>query len=115
MTTFLYEGGPLFMYTILLVLICILVLLALSFAGKKETIQKNIKVINALAAFILAWGFAGQVLGLMGAFEVMEMAPDISPQIMAGGLRISFYAPLFGLFTFLIAKLGTALLHWFKD
>lgn len=114
MTTFLSDGGPLFMYTILLIMICIIVLLALSFAGKTESIQKNIKVINALAAFVLAWGFAGQVLGLMGAFEVMEMAPDISPQIMVSGLRISFYAPLFGLFTFLIAKLGVAILHWTK-
>ena len=113
MMTFLTEGGALFMYTILIVLICIVILLAFSFAQKSD-ISKNITVINALAAFVVAWGFTGQIIGLMSAFEAIEMLGDISPMLVAGGLRISFYSPLFGLFTFLIAKLGLAILHWVK-
>lgn len=102
------------MYPILLILICIIILLALAFNSTSDSFKKNIKVVNALAAFVVAWGFTGQIVGLMSAFEAIELAGDVSPQLMAGGLRISFYTPLFGLFTFLIAKIGLAVLHWVK-
>lgn len=113
MTTFLHDGGPFFMYPILLILIGILFLLAFSFT-KKSDHSKNIQMIHNLAIFVVAWGFTGQIIGLMVAFEAIEMAGNISPKLMSAGLRISFHPPLFGLITFLIAKLGVIILQWVK-
>jgi len=53
----------------------------------------------------LLGGFLGQILGLMFAFETIQDAGDISPTVLAAGLRISFIAPVFGILIFLISRL----------
>lgn len=114
MTSFLSEGGPLFMYTTLVVFIIIFVLFVKAVLNKKQDNSKTIKIINALGVFAIAWGFTGQIIGLISAFEVIEMAGDISPAMLAGGLKISFYAPVFGLITFMVSKIAIIILHWMQ-
>lgn len=110
---FLNEGGPLFMYPLLAILILILVLLAKGLTFKKDN-NKIISLISSLGLFAIVWAFAGQIIGLMGGFEAIRMAGDISPSVMAAGLRISFMAPLFAMFIFLIGRLGIITLTWMK-
>ena len=101
----LTEGGAAFMYPLLLLLIIILVLLTQGFI-KKETTTKTIKLVSSIALFALVWGFLGQIIGLITAFDAIEASGTVSYDIFASGLKISFLAPAFGAVVFLIGRLG---------
>lgn len=107
----LNEGGPFFMYSLLIVFI-VIVLLFVQALIKKDTTSKNRKLIGHFSLFAVAWGFAGQIMGLITAFDVLEMAAEISPQVMASGLKVSFLAPLFGLIIAIIGRMEIIFLTW---
>ena len=109
----LNEGGPLFMYTTLTLLIVIIALLIRGFL-KKEARQKTITLVSSISLFVLVWGFLGQMLGLITAFDAIEAAGDISPSMLAGGLKIAILSPLFGMVVFLIARIGIIILTLLK-
>lgn len=109
--TRLNEGGPLFMYTTLILLIIIIALLVRAFL-KPSSQSKSIKLVSSISLFALVWGFLGQMIGLISAFDTIEATGDISPAVLAGGLKIAILSPLFGMFTFLIARLGIIILVW---
>ncbi|MEN8126144.1 MAG: MotA/TolQ/ExbB proton channel family protein [Bacteroidota bacterium] len=109
----LNDGGPLFMYTLLLILILVLILLVKGFLKKGNT-EKTLSLIGSISLFAVVWGFLGQSLGLISAFDTIEEVGDISPAVLAGGLKISFLAPVFGLFIFLIGRLGIIILTWMQ-
>ncbi|SNR46957.1 MotA/TolQ/ExbB proton channel family protein [Lutibacter agarilyticus] len=101
----LNEGGPLFMYTTLTLLIVIIALLIRGYV-KPATRKKTITLVSSVSLFVLVWGFLGQMIGLIGAFDAIEAAGDVAPSILAGGLKIAILSPLFGMVVFLIARLG---------
>ena len=109
----LNEGGPLFMYTTLFILIVIIALLIRGFI-KPNTRPKTITLVSSISLFVLVWGFLGQMLGLISAFDAIEAAGDISPSILAGGLKVAILSPLFGMIVFLIAKIGIIILNILK-
>lgn len=109
--SYLNEGGSFFMYPLLVLLIFILAICTITII-KKKNIKRTINLINTVGIFAIVWGFLGQIIGFIGAFEAIEMAADISPQVMAAGLRISFYAPIFGILIFLISKIEIFILTW---
>lgn len=89
-----YAGGPLFMS------ILTLELLLLLFSAFK--LQEWVKEIGILA---LATGILGQIIGLYAAFEAIEAAADISPAMLAGGLKVSLITTIYGLLIFVISLL----------
>lgn len=106
----LEEGGPLFMYTTLFLLFVILALLIRGFV-KPTTRKKTITLVSSISLFVLVWGFLGQMLGLIGAFDAVQAAGDIAPSILAGGLKVAILSPLFGMIVFLIARIGIIILN----
>lgn len=106
----LNEGGPLFMYTTLFLLIVIVALLIRGFI-KPEARPKTITLVSSISLFVLVWGFLGQMIGLITAFDAIEAAGDISPSMLAGGLKIAILSPLFGMVVFLIARIGIIILN----
>ncbi|KUO65471.1 MAG: hypothetical protein APF83_11855 [Lutibacter sp. BRH_c52] len=112
-SSILSEGGAFFMYPLLLILILVLILFVLEIIKKVNT-KKAISLINSISLFAIVWGFLGQILGLMFAFETIQDAGDISPTVLAAGLRISFIAPVFAILIFLISRLGIIALTWLK-
>lgn len=109
----LNEGGPLFMYTTLIILIVISVLLVKAFL-KPDNNEKPITLVKSLSLFVLVWGFLGQMIGLIGAFDAIEAQGDIAPAVLAGGIKVAILSPLFGMVVFLIARLGIIILAWMK-
>lgn len=109
----LNEGGPVFMYTNLFVLIAIIVFLVKAFI-KPATREKSINLIKHFSLFALVWGFLGQILGLIVAFDKVELAGDISTGVLAAGLKIALLSPLFGMVIFLIARIGLIVLTLLK-
>ena len=115
MSTFfnlLFDGGAFFMFPILFLLILIIILIVKGFLTPNEQ-KKTISLIASLGLFTIVWGFLGQTLGLIGAFDSIEqVGGSMSPALIAGGLKISLLAPVFGLVTFLVARLGIIVLTW---
>ena len=110
----LQEGGPFFMYTILILLIIIILLIVKGILNRKNDNSKTTTLIASFGLFSVAWGFMGQIIGLISAFDAIQAAADISPAIMAGGLKVSLLAPLFGLLTFLFSRIGIIILTLLK-
>lgn len=107
--SFIYEllmlGGPVFTFTLLLILGIVLFLILQSIR-KPDYMSRNKALIASLTLFAVVWGFFAQILGLISAFDSIQAAGSISSEMLAGGLKISFIAPVFGLFVFLIGRLG---------
>ena len=107
--SFIYDllmvGGPFFTFTLLAILGINLFLIIQSIT-KPELRLKNKSLIASLSLFAVVWGFFAQILGLISAFDSIQAAGSISSEMLAGGLKISFIAPVFGLFVFLIGRIG---------
>lgn len=104
-----YDGGLVFTFTIFILL---LVIIALFVRGmlKKGASQKTKELINSIAWFAVAWGFLGRTFGLIKAFDMVGAAGELTPKLLAGGLKMALVDPLFGLFVFLIARILTIVL-----
>jgi biopolymer transport protein ExbB/TolQ len=62
---------------------------------------KNSLVLQ-LGVFAFFMGLLSQAIGLMQAFQAIQAAGDVSPALVAGGLYVSFIAPVWGLILLLI-------------
>lgn len=50
-------------------------------------------------------GFMGTVIGMIAAFDAIEAAGDISPNLVAGGIKVALITTVFGLITAIILQL----------
>ena len=103
-------GGPLFMsiLTILLVIIVAVsvyyaVLIASGKAAEKENFAHQLKYVKFIGLFTMITGILGQLIGLFMAFTAIEEANDISPALLAGGLKVSMISTLTGIIIYLIS------------
>ena len=101
----LNDGGPTFMYPMLLILIICIALIAKAFF-KGDTDGKVVLLIKHISLFALVFGFFGFMFGMIGAFDLIAKASDISADVLAGGLKIGLLSPSFGMFIFLVARLA---------
>lgn len=51
-------------------------------------------------------GFLGTVVGMIQAFDAIEQAGDISPSLVAGGIKVALLTTAFGLIAGIILQLG---------
>ena len=49
-------------------------------------------------------GFLGTVIGMVMAFDQIQMAGDISPTVVAGGMKVALITTIFGLIVALILQ-----------
>jgi len=49
-------------------------------------------------------GFMGTVIGMIGAFDAIEAAGDISPSLVAGGIKVALLTTVFGLIVAMIIQ-----------
>ena len=113
----LVEGGLFFMLPILCMLFLILFLIIKSVIHilKDQTrLKKNITLINSIGLLTLVWGMLGQLIGIIGMFDKVEMIGEISTHIFAGGLKVSALPPVFGFFVFIISRIATIIFTWIQ-
>ena len=72
--------------------------------------SKMIRLMSSISLFVLVWGFLGQAIELISAFDAIQSIGNISSEVLAGGLKVSFLPVVFGMFTFLIARIGIIIL-----
>lgn len=108
MYRYFIEGGPLFMGMLSIVFLVILVVTVL--AGKSalgnSAIEKSwLDYIKSLGLFAFVLGMFGQFLGLFQAFKIIGSGMEISPAMMASGVKVSMVTSIYGMIIFLIAYL----------
>ena len=106
----LNEGGPFFTYVIMLLLLLTIVLIVKAVLEKNFS-KKTRSIIASVGWFALAWGYMGRTFGLILAFDNIAAAGEITPEHMAGGLKMALIGPLCGLTAFLVARLGILILQ----
>lgn len=107
MTHLLSEGGPTFMYPLLILLI---VLIYLIIRGIKNNSHKNLNLIKSISLFALVFGFLGFTMGLISLLDIIPDTTSIDPRVLASGFKYGILPPTFGMFTFLVGRAGIILL-----
>ena len=92
MLNLFYEGGPLFM-TILTILLIGVIVCFFKFPNW-------LKEVGILA---LSFGVLGQIIGLYGAFKGIEQMGQVSQEMMAGGLKVSSIPTIYGLLIYILS------------
>ncbi len=68
-------------------------------------LEKGLVWISLFIAMAPMLGFMGTVIGMIGAFDAIEAAGDISPSLVAGGIKIALLTTVAGLIVAIILQL----------
>lgn len=68
-------------------------------------LESNLGWIGLCIALAPMLGFLGTVVGMVQAFDDIEKAGDISPTVVAGGMKVALLTTVFGLITALILQI----------
>ena len=98
------DGGPVFTYTIFMLLLVLSGLFIWALVNK-EFSKKWRSILANVGWVALAWGYLGRTFGLIVAFDNIAAAGEITPQHMAGGLKMALLGPMFGIVTFVLARI----------
>ncbi len=76
-----------------------------SYGGVQAGIlEKNLSWITLFIAMAPSLGFLGTVVGMVQAFDAIEQAGDISPTVVAGGMKVALITTIGGLIVALILQ-----------
>ncbi|MDR0789261.1 MAG: MotA/TolQ/ExbB proton channel family protein [Bacteroidales bacterium] len=67
-------------------------------------LESNMSWIGLFIGLAPSLGFLGTVVGMVQAFDDIEKAGDISPTVVAGGMKVALLTTVFGLITALILQ-----------
>ena len=79
---------------------------AIQSAGPLEMafLEKNMIWLNTVITIAPMIGFTGTVVGMIGAFDAIKAANDISPAVVAGGISQALLTTAFGLIVAMIVQ-----------
>ncbi len=107
-----YEGGTTFMFLVYLMWIIVFALAVrfiILYLGDKSSLKlkrtnDGILFFGSLAFLI---GITGQMIGLITAFDAVQSigAAGIKPDMLAGGLKVTFIVPIFGLMLLILSSI----------
>ena len=68
-------------------------------------LEKGLSWISLFIALAPMLGFMGTVIGMIGAFDAIEVAGDISPGLVAGGIKVALITTVTGLVVAIILQI----------
>lgn len=68
-------------------------------------LENNLSWISLFIALAPMLGFLGTVVGMVQAFDSIEAAGDISPTVVAGGMKVALLTTVFGLIVAIILQI----------
>ena len=74
-------------------------------AVQQGSLEKGCSWIKLFIAMAPSFGFLGTVIGMVMAFDNIEMMGDISPTIVASGMKMALITTIFGIIVALILQL----------
>ena len=98
------------MLTIVLLVILVIAVVngAPLLSNKSVSAEQSINrlgFMKSLGLFAFVLGMLGQFLGLFQAFNVISSGMEISPAIMAQGVKVSMVTSIYGMIIFLVSYL----------
>jgi len=122
MFKYFFEGGPLFMGMLSIVLLIVLVMTVMAgvsmFTSASDEDRKLSKLpgyIKSLGLFGFVLGMLGQFIGLFEAFDVISNGMTITPALLAGGLKVSSITSIYGMIIFLVSYLSWFALEFLRS
>jgi len=67
-------------------------------------LESGLTWIALFIAIAPMFGFMGTVIGMIAAFDAIEVAGDISPSLVAGGIKVALITTVFGLIVAIILQ-----------
>ncbi len=67
-------------------------------------LERGLVWLSLFIALAPMFGFLGTVVGMVAAFSAIESAGDISPSLVAGGIKVALLTTVFGLITAIILQ-----------
>jgi len=98
------DGGLLITYPILILFLVIIALFVMGLRDQQK-MPKYKSLIASIGWFVIAWGYLGRTIGLIGAFDNVAAAGKLTPELLSGGLKMALVGPLMALFTFAVARM----------
>jgi biopolymer transport protein ExbB len=68
-------------------------------------LEKGLSWIQLFISIAPMLGFLGTVIGMISAFDSIQMAGDVSPQLVASGIKVALITTLFGLVVAIILQI----------
>ena len=68
-------------------------------------LEKNVSWLSLFIALAPMLGFMGTVIGMIGAFDAIAQANDISPGVVAVGIKVALLTTVFGLVVAIILQI----------
>lgn len=116
------EMGGIFMMPMLLIGLAAFAAALAGLAGAFGTASlaphtlKLAAAVRHAAVLLLVMGILSQAMGLYQALSAIEgVGGAVSPALVAGGLKVSFIAPIFGLVEFIVLYALSAVIRWRKE
>ncbi|MCQ2127586.1 MAG: MotA/TolQ/ExbB proton channel family protein [Bacteroidaceae bacterium] len=69
-----------------------------------SNLEKNLSWITLFIAMSPSLGFLGTVIGMVQAFDDIQKAGDISPTVVAGGMKVALITTIFGIIVALVLQ-----------
>ena len=73
-------------------------------AVQASNLEKGCSWITLFIAMAPSLGFLGTVIGMVAAFDAIQVAGDISPTVVAGGMKVALLTTIFGIVVALILQ-----------
>ena len=109
---YFYEGEPLYMGALTMVLTVILVVAVMNTLRLIKDKYPDVNIwkgkldmIKSIGLFAMIMGIFIQIMGLYGAFESIEVWGSVSPQMLMGGLQVSMITTIYGFIIAIISYL----------
>ena len=67
-------------------------------------LENGMTWISLFIALAPSLGFLGTVVGMIAAFDAIQAAGDISPNVVAGGMKVALITTVFGLIVAMILQ-----------
>jgi biopolymer transport protein ExbB len=78
---------------------------------RQDLLEKNMTWISLFISLAPMLGFMGTVIGMIAAFDSIEAAGDISPSLVAGGIKVALITTVSGLVVAIILQVFIIILH----
>lgn len=73
-------------------------------AVQASNLEKGCSWITLFIAMAPSLGFLGTVVGMVQAFDAIQQAGDISPTVVAGGMKVALLTTIFGIIVALVLQ-----------
>jgi biopolymer transport protein ExbB/TolQ len=111
-----YMGGVLFMSLLTIafatmVAVSIIQLIKIQ-KGEAPFHLDDLKLVQEIGLLALVLGILGQFIGLFEAFKAIESMGEVSPGMLAAGLKVSSITTIYGLVIYSFSLLSYFFLRW---